>query len=84
MDPRGPPSICSLEAMEEEEEYEACLSTRQLYLILIEQWQLGVAMQLRSVASNRKCSQKNPLRFVDISHRHSLNPCRDQNLEEDC
>ena len=27
---------------------------------------------------------KNPLRFVDISHRHSLNLCMDQNLKEDC
>ena len=30
MDPRGPPSICSLEAMGEEEEYEGCRSTRRL------------------------------------------------------
>ena len=85
MDLCGPPSICSLEAMGEEGEYEACRSTRRLYLILIERWQLGVAMQLRSVASNRMCSQTNPLRFADICcHRHSLNPCMDQNLEEDC
>ena len=61
MDPRGPPSICSLEATGEEGDYEACLSTRRLYLILIERWQLGVAMQLRSVASNRMCSQKKSL-----------------------
>ena len=44
-------SICSLEAVGEEGEYEACRSTRRLYLILIERWQLGVAMQLRSVES---------------------------------
>ena len=30
MDPRGPPSICSLEAMGEKGEYEACRSTRRL------------------------------------------------------
>ena len=81
----GPPSMCSLEAVEEEGEYEACRSTRRLYLILIERWPLGVAMQLRPVESNRVCSQKiqKELRFVDIPQRHSLNPCRDQKLEED-
>ena len=51
-------------------------------LILIKRWQLGVAMQLQSI---RACSQKiqKELRLVDIPHRHSLNPRRDQNLEED-
>ena len=51
-------------------------------LILIKRWQLGVAMQLQSI---RACSQKiqKELRFVDISHRHSFNPRKDQNLEED-
>ena len=51
-------------------------------LILIKRWQLGVAMQLQSI---RVCSQKiqKELRFVDIPHRHSLNPRRDQNLKED-
>ena len=57
MDPPGPPSICSFEAMGEEGEYEACHSTRQLFLSLIERWQISVAMQLRSVESNRVCSQ---------------------------
>ena len=85
MDPTEPPPICSFEPMGEEGECEACHSTRQLFLSLIERWQISVAMQLRPVESIRVCSQKiqKELRFVDIPHRHSLNPCRDQNLEED-
>ena len=59
MDPTGPPPICSFEPMGEEGEYEACHdhSTRQLFLSLIERWQISVAMQLRPVESIRVCSQ---------------------------
>ena len=64
MDPRGPPSICSLEATGEGE-YEACRSTRRLYLILIERWQLGVARHAAPVC----CIQQ------DVQSKKSLEVC---------
>ena len=68
MDPRGPSSICSLEAMEEEGEYEACRSTRRLYLILIERWRLGACGHAAPVC----CIQQD---VQDVQSKKSLEVC---------